>query len=81
MGRVKRQTCDAACSACQPVFLYQGQPLAQLKLIDPTVVPRNEQTLLVQGNLGNNNNNERSLFTMNLINCTIHLPNGRVLKN
>ena len=81
MGRVKRQTCDAARSVCQPMFLYKGQSLAQLKLIDPTIIPRNEQTLLVQGNLDNNNNNERSLFTINLINCTIYLPNGRVLKN
>ena len=25
-------------------------------------------------------NNERSLFTINLINCTIYLPKGRELK-
>ena len=26
----------------------------------------------------NNNNIKRSLFTINLINCTLYLPNGRV---
>ena len=28
-----------------------------------------------------NNNNKRSFFTINLINCTIDLPKGRELKN